>query len=457
MCVNKCLKIFPICCFFTIMLIFCSILCSCRTKSSKNSQTQNDFRRVITVKAEKMAKETQLTSFGTVSYKSKHDISSLVEGSVKQIYVKEGDFVRNGQRLALLRNIQLETQKEQCENALDSAKASLAVAESDLREQERAIESRILSIEKQTLSIKQQQIEYENAQVNHENNKQLHELGGVTDLAIKSEELSLQAQKTQIEIAQKELEISKLGLQDQDIINEGFEIPEDKTERQKILVKINTKSAAAQVMSAKASVSNAEKNLQSVNRMIEELTVKAGVSGIIGTKNFEEGEYVAANTAIFTVLNTSSVYAVFSIQEKDIEKYNTGTKVLISLPSLNKEFTTLISEISPYADPQSGNFSVKALIQNPSNEIKPGIFVKSTVIKQSPDYFVVLPETAVIQGKDNSFSVYSVKNNLAVILDVKVDFIEDGKAWISNGLKEGTIVIDKPSPFLKEGEHVTTE
>lgn len=433
----------------SLLLVSCSI-----AKKSKAESSDIERKKVITVSAKKEKKANILTSFGTISYKSKHDISTIVEGSVKQLFVKEGDWVKKGQALAQLYNIQIETQKEQYENALESAKASLEVAEADLREQELSVESRLLSIEKQILFIKQQKIEYENALTNHENNRQLLVLGGITDFAFKSEELSLQSQKTQIEISEKELEISKLGFQDQDILNESFTIPENEKEKHKLLVKLNTKSAAAQVNSAKANVSNAEKNLQSVNRLIEELTVRSSVQGIVGIKNFEEGEFVAENRCIFTILDTASVYAVFSIQEKEIEKYTSKSRVTITIPSIDRSIESVISELSPYADPQSGNFTVKVLINNPSLKIKPGLFVKSTIVQDNADTFIVVPETAIVKENNGKNTVYLVKNNIVVFQNVEIDSMEDGKAWISEGLKEGALVIDKPSPFLKEGENV---
>ncbi|QTQ17204.1 efflux RND transporter periplasmic adaptor subunit [Treponema parvum] len=433
------------------------IFTSCFSKKNDSAQT---FRAasVNTVIAKEEAKDTKISTFGTVSYKTKHDVSSLVEGSVQNLFAKEGDFVRKGQKLAVLRNVQMENQKEQYENALCSAEASLSVALSQLREEELSVQSRLLSLEKQELSIRQKEIEYENACQIHWNNEELHKLGGITDVSFKSEELSLQSQKTSIDIAKKEMQISSLGLTDSDIVSMGYAIPDSSEEKNKLLIKLNTQSVQAQIQSAKASVSNAEKNLQSINRLIEELTVKAGVEGIIGARNFEEGEYVAANAAVFTILNTSSVYAVFSIQEKDILKYHEGTPVNIELPSINKSLLSVISEISPFADPQSGNFTVKALLENPGRSIKPGIFVKSTILQTDNPVFVVLPETAVIQSNQSKSRniVYTVKNGCVVLQNVEIDSIENGKAWIKSGIKEGTVVIDKPSPFLKEGENVVT-
>ena len=439
------------------VFVFQQLFISC--SSAKKARDELQARKVSTVTAKKETKENNISSFGTITYKTKHDVSATPNGTIARIFVKEGDFVKKGQKLAVLKNVQLEIQKEQYENALESAKASLKVAQSALREEKLAVESKLLNLEKQTISVLQQENEYENSFQLHQKNAQLHEIGGITDVAFKNEEISLQALKNQIEIAKKEIEISSLGLRDSDIIAAGFQIPHDSESKKELLIKLNTQSVQAQVDSANANVNNAEKSLQSINRLIDELIVKAEVSGIIGVKNFEEGEYVSENTAIFTILNTSDVFAVFTIQEKDIEQYCAGTQVSIEIPSINKKYDSKISEVSPIADFQSGNFTVKAIINNPDNSMKPGMFVKSTILEKNSQKFLVLPESALIKSAENEKEnkVFIVSNGHAVLQKIEIDSIESNKLWILSGISEEMEIIDNPPPFLKEGEYVVTK
>ena len=429
------------------VFVFQQLFISC--SSAKKARDELQARKVSTVTAKKETKENNISSFGTITYKTKHDVSAMPNGTIARIFVKEGDFVKKGQKLAVLKNVQLEIQKEQCENALESAKASLKVAQSALREEKLAVESKLLNLEKQTISVLQQENEYENSFQLHQKNAQLHEIGGITDVAFKNEEISLQALKNQIEIAKKEIEISSLGLRDSDIIAAGFQIPQDSESKKELLIKLNTQSVQAQVDSANANVNNAEKSLQSINRLIDELIVKAEVSGIIGVKNFEEGEYVSENTAIFTILNTSDVF----------EQYCAGTQVSIEIPSINKKYDSKISEVSPIADFQSGNFTVKAIINNPDNSMKPGMFVKSTILEKNSQKFLVLPESALIKSAENKKEnkVFIVSNGHAVLQKIEIDSIESNKLWILSGISEEMEIIDNPPPFLKEGEYVVTK
>ncbi len=65
-----------------------------------------------------------LTSFGSISFRSKADVSSTVDGTLVSLNVEEGDTVRKGDTLAVMSNIQLQIREDQAESALMSARAA---------------------------------------------------------------------------------------------------------------------------------------------------------------------------------------------------------------------------------------------------------------------------------------------------------------------------------------------
>jgi membrane fusion protein (multidrug efflux system) len=126
----------------------------------------------------------------------------------------------------------------------------------------------------------------------------------------------------------------------------------------------------------------------------------------------------------------------------------------IEIPSLKKNLEAGISEISPMADPQSGNFSVKAEIPNEDLGIKPGMFIKCLIPRTEEVSYPVVPETALLRAKNDEGELDCVMNGIAVLKTVSIRAKKNGELWIASGLDEGDVVIDKPSPFIKEGEYV---
>ena len=432
-------------------ILFSLLLSSCR---EKKEEVFNNTIAVKIVNAQEKFLDNELSSFGTISYKLKNDITALVEGTIYSFPVKDGQHIKSGSVIARLRNLQLEIQKSQCLSSIEAAKASYDLTSAQYNESVLAVESKLLSIEKSELTIKQKEVEFKSKQKTFEKQKSLYEIGGVTDYNIEQLELELGSLETELKILRKEQEISCLGFRKEDLIFNGIVPSEDDETFHKQIVELNTRTAKAQVASAKAQLDSAEQQLKSVELLLEQLTIKSPVSGIVGQKYYENGEYVKENEKILTLIDTSSVDAVIYIQEKDIVNFSIGTQVNIEIPSLNKNVKSTISEISPIADSQSGNFSVKASIGNSDNLIKPGMFVKCRFQKNEPEQFPCIPNTAIIQGTDNSAKVICVIKNSAVIKNITIKEQKNGYVWISDGIEKNEIIVNNPSPFIREGQLV---
>lgn len=437
--------------------IFSLIIFNGCKKEKNNYFSETQMLNIVkTVDVQKKPFNEDLNSFGTISYKTKNNVSVLVDGTLEKLNVHEGDYVKKGQLLAKLRNVQLEIQKEQALNSVESAKASLFQAQTALQETEMNIESRILSIQKSELNLEQIKLELEEAKNQLQNNKELLEVGGITESAYKSFEISVKAKETDVLVKEKEIEISKLGLRDEDLIKNGYTPSSDPEQKTKQLIELNCRSAKASVEAAKASLSNAQKNLDSAQKLIDELKIYAPVSGVVGALAFENGEHVPQNETLLVIMDVSEVYAVFSIHEQDIQYFNIGDTITVELPSANKCFNTKLSEISPIADSTSGNFTVKSIISNADSSIKPGMFVKCTVVRNDQTQLYCFPETCLIQKDGETGFVFTIVNGLAALKQVNIKKEKDGYIWVATGFKDKDVLIDKPSPFLKEGEKVET-
>lgn len=436
----------------SIFFIFTMFLISCNKNKQAELQNTSTFVNVVEVKNKVL--DNTLNNFGSVTYKSKNDVTNLVAGTINNLKVKEGDYVKKGEILCVLRNVQMEQEKRQYESSLESARAALDIQVINLKEQKQAVESRLLSLEKSKLNIKQKELELEAQKKDFESQKQLHEIGGVTDVELEKLEISVKSSETDIEILKKEYEISSLGLRDEDLIDNDIIPSSNEKEKIEQLINLNSRAAEAQVTSAQAQVDAANQQLESVNTLLSELIIKAPVNGIVGAKNFENGEYVKENETILTLIDTSSVYVAFYVQEQDMVSFEIGAPITLEVPSINKKIDSVINEISPIADSQSGNFAVKSIVKNPDGMLKPGMFVRCSLLKGAQEEYPCVTETVLISNNDKNAKVFCIVNHLAVIKSINIKAHKDGMLWIESGITEGDFVINKPSPFLKEGQYV---
>lgn len=439
--------------YLIVFLVFMFSACS-RNSSKSADMTDTVSVSIIHPIMEKL--DNDLNSFGTISYKTKNDVTSEVSGTVISFFVKEGDYVQENQLIAQLSNIQLEIQKEQYLSSLDSANASVEVATANLHESEMAVESRLLSLQKTDITIRQKELELEMERNNLAKKRDINKLGGITDTALEQLQLQVKSMEAELEILKKEKEISLLGLRDEDLLSAGYEISSDPNEKRQQLIELNTQTARSQLITAKAQYSQAEQQLRAVKRLLDELTIKAPSKGIIGGKYYENGEYIKENEKIVTLIDTENVYAVFYIQEQDMVNFQNGNSLSVSIPSLHFTYDSVIDEISPIADAQSGNFSVKSLIPNEKSVIKPGMFVKCSLKRDDQKKYLKIPESALVFDNGDKAKIYCVSNKHLVQKSIEKKDHKNGFVWIQSGITEKDVIVNNPSPFLREGQNVTT-
>lgn len=432
---------------FYVFLCFLSFL-GCKA-GEKNPVAQRTPR----VDVEKvMLREfySPIETFGTVSYKTKHDVSALVPGHLDEIYVKDGDWVHEGQSLAKLRNIQFELQLEQAQNEVEAAGANLKSAIIGRRETILAIESKLIAAESGKIKLQQKEAEYSNLLEQYNSDVQLFSMGGISESEFENSKLYLDNFKRDLEILRKEIEISMLGLRPDDLIAAGITPAEDYNEFKKQIIALNCETADAMVLSAEAAYENAEKNVLSYQKIMDELILKAKVSGIVGAHYFESGEYVAESSKVFTLIDTDTVTTIFSIQESEITGFKIGSDVKIYIQSIDSSFDTKISEISPMVDSQSGNFTVKAELPNSKNLIKPGMFAKCVLPNGKQRKFLTLSEDCLTKSAE-SHRVFTVINKILVEKELDVIHRKEGKIWFTDELNENSVVIKNPAADLQEG------
>ena len=204
---------------YSCVVLLAALFCACVPSDRKNEGELLPVE-VSAVRAENRALDDVLKSFGSISYKTKTDVTCTVSGTVTAFFVKEGDTVTKGQKLAQLRNVQIELQREQCMNALDSANASLELARVKLREETLAAEGRLLAVEKSKIHIVQKELELELLKDMFSNKSRLHELGGVTDSSLEQLKLQVRSAETEIAMMKKELDTLLLGFRDEDLLKE---------------------------------------------------------------------------------------------------------------------------------------------------------------------------------------------------------------------------------------------
>ena len=412
--------------------------------------------RTVTVREENAAEE--ISSFGSISFQKKADVIALVDGTVAELAVAEGDGVRQGALLARLENIQLDLRRQQARSTANSARSELELAQARLWEGQLQVEARIAAVQRAEIELGARRRELEELARSLKNKEQLLSVGGTTEEAMASVRLSYASARTAVELLQKDLEIRQIGLRDQDILSRGLAVPREEAARRRILVQIGTLTLAAERDVARSRAEAAEAELGSVEQLLAELEVRAPLSGIVGARYVEVGEHAAADAKLFTLISTGDVYAVFPVPESEARRVQVGAAVEVSVDALGGAvFRGTVALVSPVIDPQAGTVTVKAVLADPSLQMKPGMFARITLLPGAGRTVTVVPSSAIAQRQGVSARVFTVVNRRVFLKEAVLGAEVPGGWVVEEGLAPGERLVDSPSLLLKEGEEIEPE
>ena len=170
--------------------------------------------------------------------------------------------------------------------------------------------------------------------------------------------------------------------------------------------------------------------------------VRADFAGVISARNFEPGE-LCAGQPILQLTQINKLKAYINVQENYFPYLKKGMKLTLTSDIYpGKTFPASVEVVYPTIDPSSHTFSVKVLIPNASEVLRPGMYV-TTSIPVGKVNGLLVPYQSVLK-LIGSNERYVFVNNNGVAKRVKVEL---GKRYdrdieiISEDLKEGDELI----------------
>ena len=432
------------------------VLCVSCGKKAEDEGAAIPKMEVQIYKAKVKDFSADITSYGSIIYTKKNDITTAVDGIIKHLNLKEGDAVHAGQELAELSNIQLTIQRDKARSALTQAIAATNLSRSEYADYRRQIESLFLTIEKKEIEIKRNKRNLESMDADLRDKQKLLDIGGITEETIRSARLARENSGSDYEMLQKEADISRIGLRDIDLSNEGLPIPSDAEKKRKLLIDLNSRTKKAELDAAIAQETTTQTELSSADALINELVIKAPIEGIVGAVYKEPGERVASGDKLLTIFSSDDAWIVFPVNEDDLYRLRKGMQATITVQSIQQEpIRGVIDIISPTVDPQSGNVSVKALVKKMGNRGKPGMFASVSVSTGIPAKKILIPLSCLAQREDKNGTIMTVRNKRLFKRKVELGIEYKGEIEITDGLSDGESVVLEPTPLLKEGDEVS--
>lgn len=208
------------------------------------------------------------------------------------------------------------------------------------------------------------------------------------------------------------------------------------------LKKVYEKGSLSEVkwVEMQTSLEKARSMEQIARKELDECTLKAPFSGVVGSCNAKVGGSLLPGEPAVTLLDMGSVSVSFSVPESEIGTVSVGETVYVVVPALdNRTLAGKISERSMTASHVSHSYQVKVTFPNADKSLLPGMVCK--VMLNLPDNQGFVIPAKSVQTRPEGLSVWVVENGRAQHrLVTSTEFVANG-ILVTSGLHPGDTVI----------------
>ena len=386
--------------------------------------------RVYTSEAKARDIQEVVSASGKIFPQTEVKISSDVSGEVVELYVEEGDSVKNGQLLAKIDADAYQSQVARGVAGVNSSKAQLSNARAQIN-----------SLEAQKAQIEAQLV---NAQEVYKRNKGLATDGVVSQVELEASEANLRGLEANLRASES-----------------------------------NIKGAEESARAAQYGVESSQATLSELRTSLRRTTIYAPMGGVVSLLNVEQGERVVGTiqmtgTELMRIANLNAMEVRVEVSENDVPSVKIGDKAEIEVDAyLNRTFQGTVTQIANSSttagladnvlnSDQVTNFEVRISIEPASYgdlvregntyPFRPGMSAGVDVFTKSADGVVTIPVEAVTTRQKE------MEDDDLVNLDEldEVVFVVEGdtlaKRIVTTGLQNSSVIEVKSG--LELGEDV---
>ncbi|MGN8159851.1 efflux RND transporter periplasmic adaptor subunit [Salinisphaera sp. RV14] len=218
-------------------------------------------------------------------------------------------------------------------------------------------------------------------------------------------------------------------------------------------------SAAADLKGKQAAVAGQK-------ALVAKKQLRAPFSGRAGIITVSPGDYLNAGTAIVTLQQIDSLYADFSVPQREIGRLQIGQPVHLAVDAYgSRRFDGRLTAINPKVDTDTRNVQVEAIVPNADGALLPGMFANIRVDTGRRQRYLTLPQAAIVYNPygDMVFVVQPSRGNneqgQPLPATVEQTLVTTGETRgdqvaIVNGLTAGATVVTSGQIKLSNGASI---
>jgi cobalt-zinc-cadmium efflux system membrane fusion protein len=182
-----------------------------------------------------------------------------------------------------------------------------------------------------------------------------------------------------------------------------------------------------------------------------EVPVLAPIAGEVVEQLVSRGQLLQpGNSQCFTISDTSTVWVLVNVYQKDLPYVRAGDQVSIQTDTYPDVFHGRISYVAASLDPNTRTLQARIETANPGEKLKKDMYVTVTVEAGKIKNAIAVPDSAVLRDSENQPFVYTeVSSNQFGRRPVTLGESLQGQTQITAGLNPGDRLIGDGSLFLQ--------
>ncbi len=232
-------------------------------------------------------------------------------------------------------------------------------------------------------------------------------------------------------------------------------VQEEARREVKRLEKLAPKGAVSMVRleTARAELEKARLRLAQAMAALDDKTVFAPFSGVIGLSQVDTGDRVTSSTLIATLDDRSSLLVEFDLPEEHTGRIGLGDEVVVRPWGMaDRELGGTVHAMDSRIDPVTRSLHVEARIPNPDGAIRPGTSF-AVRLSFAGRAYPGIREVAVLWSRDGAY-IWRVIEGRARKVFVKVVRRGAGRVLVDGPLRPGDLIVVEGVQGLRHGQLV---
>ncbi len=209
---------------------------------------------------------------------------------------------------------------------------------------------------------------------------------------------------------------------------------------------------------AKARLESAKANLASSRAEMVKKRIRAPFSGIVGIRQVDLGQYLAAGSEIAPLQSLDPIYVDYTLPERHLADLGVDQTIDLNVQAYpDQTFSGRIEALNPGIDPGTRSIHIRGILDNPDGKLRPGMFAEVRTLLSEQNDVLTLPQQAITYAPyGDSVFVIQEQDGQKIVQrrQVKTGGIRNGRVEIVEGLEAGDEVASAGQNKLRNGQPV---